>query len=398
MACPLHRGGRVSRRILHITTLLQGGAGRIVAELACLQRAVGQHPVVVCAAEGADDCVHYPAWLDRLAHASIPVIPVSCTFRRSLHHLLGAVTAIESAPDWPGSVDVVHAHAAVPALVGQLLAGRPPVLATMHGWNPHKSREHATTDVAIFNRLPVVTVPSRAAAGHLREAGVRADRLAVVPYGIAAGRADGLTPADASLLARWRAEGRIVAVCVGSVGARKRQTLLLEALAHPEVRHRFACAFIGEGPTIGSHAAQARAIGVADTAVFLGYRATVADWLQAADVAVFPSSREGLPIGMLEAAAMGRLLVASDIAEHRACVVSGVSGLLFAAGDSDSLARVLTQVWWMDVRDRRELAASAQATWARTHQPETMAAVYDGLYARLSGSARPPVFPDAVAS
>src|SRR5690606_25804153 len=93
-------------------------------------------------------------------------------------------TALERSDVVRAGIDVVHAHAAVPALVARTLRPHVPVLATMHGWNAEKSAEHAAADVAVYNDLPVVAVPSEAAGHHLVDAGVQAHRLCVVPYGV----------------------------------------------------------------------------------------------------------------------------------------------------------------------------------------------------------------------
>lgn len=372
---------RVSgRRILHITTFLQGGAGRVVADLACVQRAGGDAVAVACAAEEADGYTHYPAWLDRLANADVPLLRVGCTFRRSLHHLMGAVDGLERAPFVRRGIDLVHAHAAVPALVARTLRHRVPVLATMHGWNAAKSPEHAATDVAVFNRLPTVTAPSRAAADHLVSAGVDAGRVTVIPYGVAPQHAMGLSADDAALLRRWRADGLFVLACVGSVGARKRQALVLDAIATTPLRHRVACAFIGEGPDLGAYVTAARARGIAEATAFLGYRVTVTDWLRACDAAVFPSQREGLPIALLEAAALGVSVIASDIDEHRELVEPGVSGALFEAASIESLVAAIEQVVAMPAARRRALGRGARNLWGARHRPQRMHASYARLY------------------
>jgi glycosyltransferase involved in cell wall biosynthesis len=369
------------RRILHITTFLQGGAGRIVVELACEQQRAGHDVMIACAADEAPGYGHYPAWLARLAEHGIPLLPVTCTFRRSLHHLMGAVDAIERELWARGGIDLVHAHAAVPALVAHTFVRRVPVVATMHGWNAQKAPDHAATDVAVFNRVPVVAVPSDAAAAHLQAAGVEPSRLRVVPYGVAPQEPLGLTADDEALLRRWRCDGRLIAVCVGSVGTRKRQATVLAALADPGLRGRTACAFIGEGPDLASFAARAASLGVADATAWLGYRPNVTDWLRAADVAVFPSAREGLPLALLETAALNVCAVASDIDEHRAVLTHEISGLLYDGDHPGSLAAMLAHAGRLGAAGRRHIADRAYAVWEASHRPEQMHARYADLYA-----------------
>lgn len=377
--------GTSGRRILHLTTFLQGGAGRIVADLACRQREGGWDPVVACASDPVDGCGHYQGWLDQLADHRIPVVPLACTFRRSPTHQGNALATLERA-GLHEHLAVVHAHAAVPASVALRLRGRPPILATMHGWNAEKSMAHATADVAIFNQLPVVVVPSSASAGHLRDAGVQPQRLHVVPYGVAPPAVRGMTPADRALLAAWREDGRLVALCTGSVGPRKRQARLLDVLARPDLRDRVACAFVGEGPDLPWFEARARALGLEPSTAFVGYRDNVGDWLCATDLAVFPSSREGLPVTLLEAAALGSLVLVSAIPEHLEVVEPDVTGLAAAVDDDDAFAAALLRVLACPETERQTMRAGLQRTWETAHRPATMVEAYVRLYGSASRS------------
>ncbi len=84
--------------------------------------------------------------------------------------------------------------------------------------------------------------------------------------------------------------------------------------------------------------------GVSDRFLLLGWRDDVADLYRAADVFVFASYREGLPISPIEAMASGLPVVASDILGCREEIEDGESGLLFATGDAEGLTNRLAQV------------------------------------------------------
>ncbi len=72
-----------------------------------------------------------------------------------------------------------------------------------------------------------------------------------------------------------------------------------------------------------------------------GHRADMPDVMAMAAIIVLPSFHEGLPKVLLEAAACGRPIVASDVAGCREIVSHGENGLLVPAGDSDSLAEAI---------------------------------------------------------
>jgi len=85
---------------------------------------------------------------------------------------------------------------------------------------------------------------------------------------------------------------------------------------------------------------------------FLGHRPDIRELLQAADLAVLPSYREGMPRSLLEAAACGLPLVATDVPGCREIVSNGVNGLLVPPLDSKLLAEAIIEL--LGDRERRE--------------------------------------------
>ena len=69
-----------------------------------------------------------------------------------------------------------------------------------------------------------------------------------------------------------------------------------------------------------------------------GYREDIADVLACSHIAVLPSYGEGMPKTLLEAAACGRPIVATDVPGCREVVRHGVNGLLVPARDARALA------------------------------------------------------------
>ena len=73
--------------------------------------------------------------------------------------------------------------------------------------------------------------------------------------------------------------------------------------------------------------------------VFLGRVSDVRDVWRNAHIAVLPSLREGLPLSLLEAAACGRPLVATDVPGCREVSRPGVNGILVPLSAPDALAK-----------------------------------------------------------
>jgi glycosyltransferase involved in cell wall biosynthesis len=72
--------------------------------------------------------------------------------------------------------------------------------------------------------------------------------------------------------------------------------------------------------------------------------ADVRPYIEAADVVVLPSYREGLPRALLEGAAMARALVATDVPGCRDLVLEGQTGHLAEVGNAQSLAGAMQKL------------------------------------------------------
>jgi glycosyltransferase involved in cell wall biosynthesis len=77
---------------------------------------------------------------------------------------------------------------------------------------------------------------------------------------------------------------------------------------------------------------------------WLGRVEDVRPVLAAASAVVLPSYREGAPRSLLEAAAMGKPLIASDVAGCREAVRHGVNGLLVPAKNASALAEAMLRL------------------------------------------------------
>ena len=76
----------------------------------------------------------------------------------------------------------------------------------------------------------------------------------------------------------------------------------------------------------------------------LGHVDDIAGLWARAHVAVLPSRREGLPLSLLEAAACGRAMIASDVPGCREIVIHEQTGLLFPVDDAAALANAMERL------------------------------------------------------
>ena len=85
---------------------------------------------------------------------------------------------------------------------------------------------------------------------------------------------------------------------------------------------------------------------------YLGETDDVRPFVAAASAVVLPSYREGLPRTLLEAAAMARPLIATDVPGCREVVENGINGFLCQVRDSESLAKAMKMLSEMPASKR----------------------------------------------
>jgi glycosyltransferase involved in cell wall biosynthesis len=369
--------------ILHLTTFLQGGAGRAIADLASAQRAAGRDVMVATSATGVPGYDNYPEYLARLAREGVPVRQIESLFARDVASNLRAVEALRDLVA-PPRVELMHAHAATPAVIGRLLAGhaphRIPIVQTQHGWGTRKTPEQAQADLAVLRDVDHVIVTSGATRDLLTGLGGPADRMSVIPCGLAPHADTGDVPEAYEPLDRlWSAGAKLVG-CIGTVNDNKNQRLLVEALPH--LPGDVAAVFIGEGgDVLRGHA---RALGVADRVVVCGYQSRASAWLPFFDVVAVPSKTEGQGLVVLEAFRAGVPVVASAIPALAELIEDGRTGFLYEGGDPAALAAAVGRALALERVPRGALVEAARATFADRYSLETMVARHDALYGRLT--------------
>jgi glycosyltransferase involved in cell wall biosynthesis len=93
---------------------------------------------------------------------------------------------------------------------------------------------------------------------------------------------------------------------------------------------------------------------------YLGTTTDVRPYLAQADCLVLPSYREGVPRTLLEAAAMGKPLIATDAPGCRDVVVDGETGWLCPVKDATALAHCMNQLLAMPAADLQAMGMAGR--------------------------------------
>jgi glycosyltransferase involved in cell wall biosynthesis len=271
-----------------------------------------------------------------------------------------------------GRYDLVHAHGQKPAFFARVVAPffGIPVVYTPHAFvyrfqhlRPRRGARARTALILggerlLRRRLAALIAVSREERRAAIEDGVApAHRVFLVENGVA----PDLDAAPDPTLVDFRGEGPLFGLVAGLRDQKGLPTLLdaLELLASEGRPVRFA--IVGNGPFEPMVRARTAAPRLAATTLALPFAGRVEPYLAALDAFVLPSYWEGMPIALLEAAAMGLPAVASAVNGTVEVVEEGETGLLVPSHDPVALAEAIARVAAdADLRARMGSAAREQ--------------------------------------
>jgi glycosyltransferase involved in cell wall biosynthesis len=262
------------------------------------------------------------------------------------------------------------------------------LIATKHnlGYGPGQARRSVRNALFYASMyLPdlVIVVSDLVRERLLALPGLAPERVVTVHNGIRAERFDGAIGRQ-RVRAEWGLDDATPLIgYVGRLVAGKGIEHLIRALA--DVRAQVpgtVLTVVGAGPLAESLRALATERGLGDAVRLAGYRTDVPAVLAALDVYALPSLTEGFPLGVLEAMAAGKPIVATRVGGIPEQVRHEVEGLLIPPGDEQALASALIRTL-CDRSLGREMGARARTVVAEKFSVPTMAQKYDRAYRDL---------------
>ena len=292
-------------------------------------------------------------------------------------------------------VDLIHAHSRAPAWSAYYAAKRRkiPFVTTYHGvYGEENALKHRYNEVMARGDR-VVAVSQYVAELIQSRYGIGPERVRVVHGGVDVEIFDPATVlGDRSVrLARaWRADsGQPTIMLPGRLTGWKGQKLFIEALAR--MRHQDVLGILvgsdqGRTAYTASLVALAKKLGLGPRLRMAGHVDDVPAAMMLADVVVNCSTKpEAFGRTIVEAQAMGRVVVAADHGGARETVLDGQSGFLVPPGNAAALAAVLDAILDMPAEARIEFGRQARGHIARNFSLPVMQTRLLNVYAELLG-------------
>ncbi len=357
------------RIVVAIKGLGIGGAEMLIAESA---RLWDQHRFdyrVVYALPWKDQLVK------RIEELGVPVTCIGTKRGMTPGSWIGLRTYISN------NADLVHAHLPAMGAVARMVS-KVPLVYTEHNVATSYRKPVQLANRATYGRNRAVTAVSQAVADSI--ANYPGPKAEVVSNGASVSVAPGAAAAARSELGISASTPLVVHV--GNIRPHKGHGNLVETASRlvdmvPEVHIVSIGGEKNDGDLerVRSLAAEA---GVADRLRFLGRREDALAFVAAADVFANPSDFEGLPVAVLEAMALERPVVATNVGGVAAIVQDNLTGILVPAKSPDALAAGVARL----LNDRSTAAAYAAAgrkVVERDYSLEAMVRRFEGIYAEV---------------
>ncbi|MBI5050079.1 MAG: glycosyltransferase [Nitrospirae bacterium] len=108
--------------------------------------------------------------------------------------------------------------------------------------------------------------------------------------------------------------------------------------------NKIKCIIVGEGPERESLQKEINRNKLNDRVLLAGFKSDAISYINAMDIFVLPSEREGFPRVILEAMLMGKPVIAANIAGPSELVIDNKTGFLFNAGDVKGLSACISEL------------------------------------------------------
>lgn len=285
-------------------------------------------------------------------------------------------------------VDIIQTHLIDADLLGFFvsLLTRKPVIITVHSYPFPTETRHGLRYriISLFNSRFICV--SNTVKGHFsRVTGISPVRIDVVYNGIpldefskegseqerAALRRQLSIPSDHGVVGT-------VARLIDDKGHRYLLSAVPSILAaHPKT----SVLLVGDGELRAELVALCRDLNIEKKVIFAGSRTDIPDLLDIMDIFIYPTFREALGISVIEAMAMGKVIVATDDAAIPELITIGQEGLLVHPGDPQGIATAVIDL--LNNPERRQILGKAAKRKATQFSIEQMARKMEEIYRQI---------------
>ena len=370
------------------------------------QRNIGWNPVIVTSPK------HEESWkgnwepqeqINGFRYYRTGPISNNCIpFKAELHLMRTLVRRIREVAQRE-KPDIIHAHSPVLNAIPALWAGRKlgiPVVYEIRAFWEDAAMDHGTyaegswkynltkfIETWVCKRADQVAVLCNGLKNDLSKREISSQKITPVFNGI---NPDDFRPCelDTEYQKAWNLEGKTVIGFIGSFYRYEGLDLLINAFSHLTSKPpSLMLLLVGGGEMENELKAQIRRLNIEDRVIMPGRipHDRIPGVYALIDILAYPRYSMRLtelvtPLKPLEAMAMGKALVASDVGGHKELIQHNKTGLLFSAGNETALADALERL--LNDDSLRKNIESKSSNWVKKHHTwEKTTSVYENIYA-----------------
>ncbi|MFC1807901.1 glycosyltransferase [Candidatus Omnitrophota bacterium] len=368
----------IKKRIAYVVWQLEPwGAERVVINLAKNIDRSKFEPYVICINEAGSVS-------DELNDAGIPVITVN---KRSKVDIIALFRLIRIFSKY--NFDIIHTHMFTSNLWGRIaniFAGKKPLAITEHNVDEWKGKIELTLDKILLPCTDkLICVSEKVKSFYDSKLSLRNGKSVVCHNGV---DVTGLSISSDRESFREKlglfGDKKLIAV-IGRLVPQKDVGNFLRAFKQIcQKRKDVEALIVGDGPLREDLVKVRDELGLKEDVRFLGLRDDIGDILNAIDLLVVPSTREGLSVAILEAMAIGLPVVATDVGGNSECISDGVNGRLVPASDSKALADAIDGLMGEGEDSLRIMREASREMFIGKFTIDKMVKEHERIYCELS--------------
>ncbi|MEP7263110.1 MAG: glycosyltransferase [Bacteroidota bacterium] len=285
------------------------------------------------------------------------------------------------------NIDILHAHG-TRALSNTLFPAKAlglPIIYTVHGWSFHQDQNFPVKKVReLSEKFLTSNVDLTISVSNSNQnddiSKFNMQRSKVVNYGV-----DMLRYNPNRMLKDISKElgieaGKTTVGFIVRMTAQKDPFTMVRAVAYvKKLCKDIQFIFVGDGDLKEATLELAQELDVMDMIKFHSFRQDIPEVLKAIDIYCLPSLWEGLPIGMLEAMAMRKTIIATPVDGTREAIKNDFNGILVPCRDHEQLALSILRLHF-NPELQEELSGRAYDTARKTFDLKTMVANNENIY------------------
>jgi glycosyltransferase involved in cell wall biosynthesis len=284
-------------------------------------------------------------------------------------------------------IDLIHAHGtrAYMNIVWAAKQCKLPIVYTVHGWSFHSDQSFMVKNARIaaermLTRWADLTITVSESNHKTGQELIKGFRSKVIFNGIDRKRFDRDQPFNDIRISYGIPSSHTVVVFLARMTFQKDPITMIRAFKSIAERYEdITLLMIGEGELDQEVLSVIEQNGIQKRVVRDGFRLDVPDVLNASDIYCLPSHWEGQPIGLIEAMAMGKAVIATHVDGSKELVQDGANGLLIDPQRPQQLAAAIERLH-TDGRLRKKVADQAYQTGKTKYDAASMTRQIEDTY------------------